>query len=723
MGKQGSRSRPRPHSAAAPAWGSRVGQSVERSPCTDFCNPVNRRRTRTHDNRSSPGEHRVPHRKRHRLWLLLFCLALPGAGLANIPQDPSLINQRNRFQEAEKALRRGHLKTFRRLERSLRDYPLHVYLEYAELYRRLDPSPPEEVLAFLRRHADTPLAERLQRRWLYSLARQGSWQRLVDHFTPTDSKRLLCHYARGLVETGQPERAWAVMEGLWQTGRSLPRQCDWPLSAWRQAGKLDTPLVWKRIRLAMRRGNVRLVRHLTGDLPADQRYWVKIWFKVRRDPAFVMEVNDHFIGRERPAVLDWITVYGLQRQARRNPLEAARLWQRLRERHAIDPTERERIERRLALALLKSREPEARSLIERLDLADTDERVITLHVFSAIQDQDWDTALAWLERLSLASQHTDKWRYWRGRVLEGMGRLEEARAIYVMNGESRGYYSFLAADRAGYRYQFAHAPLRYTAAELADIEKLPAILRARELLAIRRPVDARREWNHAIERLDTPALLRAAKLADAWGWHDRAIATAARARYWDDLELRFPLAHQKQVLREARRQQVDPAWAFAIIRQESAFTPDARSDAGALGLMQLLPRTARSMARSMRLRRPRYRDLLDSDTNIRLGIRYLKQVRDRYDGHPVLATAAYNAGARNVRRWLPVAGNVPADVWIETVPFRETRDYLQRVLTYTVIYEQRLGREPVPLLQRMQPIPGTGTATARKNATGNRKRG
>ena len=652
-----------------------------------------------------------------RLWLALLWLGLPATGaLANIPQDATWINQRNQFQEAEKALRKGRLQTYRRLERRLRGYPLHVYLEYAELTRRLDHTPPKKVQAFLHRHADTPLAVRLQKRWLYSLARQGRWQLLVDNFTSTDSRRLLCHYARGLLETGQPERAWAVMEGLWHTGRSLPPQCDRPLKAWRGAGRLTEELVWERIRLAMNSGNVRLARHLAGDLPKDQRYWVEIWSKVRRDPAFVAEVNAHFIGRDRPAVLDDITVYGLRRLARREPLEAARLWQNLKHQHRLPPAERERIESRLALALLKSREPEARTLLEKLELSARDERVVTLHFFAAVQDQDWDTALEWLERLSVARQHTDQWRYWRGRVLEGMGRLEEARSIYVMNGENRGYYSFLAADRAGYRYQFAHVPLRYRPAELADIEQHPAILRARELYAIRRLADARREWNHAIERLDTPNLLRAAKLADEWGWHDRAITTLARARYWDDLELRFPLAHQQEVEREAQRQRVNPAWAFAIIRQESAFTPDARSTAGALGLMQLLPRTARSMARSMRLRRPRYRDLLDSETNIRLGIRYLRQVQDRYDGHPVLATAAYNAGARNVRRWLPEAGNVAADVWIETVPFSETRNYLKRVLTYTVIYEQRLGKDPVPLLERMRPVPGTGTATARQDA-------
>ncbi|NNF97277.1 MAG: transglycosylase SLT domain-containing protein, partial [Halobacteria archaeon] len=272
---------------------------------------------------------------------------------------------------------------------------------------------------------------------------------------------------------------------------------------------------------------------------------------------------------------------------------------------------------------------------------------------------------------------------------------------------------------AGHRYQFAHTPLVYQDSELADVEALPAIQRAREFYAIKRTVDARREWNYAIQRMPQPQLLKAAKLADAWGWHDRAITTLAEAKYWDDLELRFPLAHQQQVLNQAARQQINPAWAFAIIRQESAFTADARSHAGALGLMQLLPRTARDMARSLRVRKPRKSDILKIDTNIQLGVGYLKKVQDRYQGHPVLATAAYNAGPSNVKRWLPDNGAVAADIWIETVPFKETRDYLKRVLTYTVIYEQRLGQQPKSLLERMTPI-SVITTTARRSARGHK---
>jgi soluble lytic murein transglycosylase len=644
----------------------------------------------------------------------LLCLGLfplIGHAAADPDHSPDLRVQRIQFHEAEKALKRGQLTRFRRLEKKLRDYPLHPYLVYADLKRRLDRAPSREIKAFLDSQQDTPLANRLHQRWLYTLARHGRWQTLIENFTSTENPRLLCHYAHALYKAGHPEQAFAVIEGLWLTGRSLPRQCDAPIAAWKRAGKLSTTLIWKRIRLAMQRGRVRLARHLAKDLPASERYWVNIWAKVRRDPAYLMKVNDHFAAN-RPEVLGWITVYGLRRHAQRDAVAAARNWQVLKTRYAFSASDQERIERRLALALLKSQAPEARNWLRTLKLDRQDETIIQLHFFAAVRDQDWDTALEWLDRLGLAQRHTSRWRYWRGRVLEGMGRLEEARSVYVLNGDARDYYSFLAADRAGHRYQLSHVPLVYSPAELADLGTLPAIRRARELFVLGRAADGRREWNYAIQRLSYPQMLKAAKLAAEWGWHDRAIATLGQARYWDDLELRFPLAHEKEVLREARKQNINPAWAFAIIRQESAFTPDARSRAGALGLMQLLPRTARAMARTLRLRRPRQRDLLRAGTNIKFGVRYLKKVKDRYQGHPVLATAAYNAGGRNVARWLPRDGSVPADVWIETVPFNETRDYLKRVLTYTVIYEQRLGQQPVPLQERMPPVSYTAT-TAR----------
>ena len=638
-------------------------------------------------------------------------LWLPGSSPSlALDTDSILTQQRYQFEEAEQALDRGKLHDYRQLKQQLRDYPLYPYLEYAELKRNLRTASPQDIETFIHRYRDSPLASRLQHRWLRTLAQQERWPLLVNNFTATEDHDLLCSYAIALHKVGVPQRAFAITKDLWLTGRSLPQRCDYPIEAWKQAGYLTNELLWQRIRLAMQSGQVRLARYLANDLPENERYWVNIWSKVRRDPGYLMKVNNHF-AQERPEVLGWITVYGLQRLARKDPIEAASAWQTLRQQHTFNLDDQERIERRLALALLKSTSDDASHWLHTLNLNLLDDKVVSLHFFSAMQDQDWESAQEWLERLSLAQQHTPQWRYWRGRLLEAKGQLEEARSIYLLNGEERSYYSFLAADRAGHRYQFAHSPITYRISELTDVESVAGIQRARELYALKRTVEARREWNFAIEQMPQAQLLKAAKLADSWGWHDRAIATLAQAKYWDDLELRFPLAHQEEVLQQAARQQINPAWAFAIIRQESAFTADARSHAGALGLMQLIPSTARDMARSLRLRTPRGHDLLQIDTNIKLGVGYLKKVQDRYQGHPVLATAAYNAGPSNVARWLPSNGSVAADIWIETVPFNETRDYLKRVLTYTVIYEQRLGHQPKSLLERMTPI-STPTTTA-----------
>ena len=629
--------------------------------------------------------------------------------------DKSLIQKRYLFEQAEKALKRGQLTRYHKLEKDLQDYALRPYLKYNELKRKLYKAKPEEVQAFLVEYADTPLAMRMHHRWLKTLARQGRWQLLVDNFYLSKDRKLMCHYAHALYKIKQHERAHIITEDLWLTGRSLPRACNAPIKQWRESGKLTDELLWKRIRLAIQSGRTKLARYLAKSLPEKERFWVSIWSKVRRDPGYLKKVNSHFSDTNQP-VLRWITVYGLTRLARKDAISAAEYWQELNQSYAFTEKERERIVRRLALALTNAKSDEARNWLKKLNLNKQDSYVQSLHILSSIRDQEWDTALEWLNQLPADEQHSERWRYWRGRVLEAMGRLEEARSVYLLNADTRSYYSFLAADRAGNSYHFAHKPLVFSNGDLDSLKNEPSLLRAGELLAIKRMADARREWNFATQNMSKNQLLMAAKLADEWGWHDRAIITLAQAKYWDDLEVRFPLAHQKMVLSQAQRQQINPAWAFAVIRQESAFTADARSHAGAMGLMQLLPRTARNMARSLRIRMRGRNDLLNINTNIKLGVRYLRKVQDRYSGHPVLATASYNAGPTNVRRWLPEEGSsVPADLWIENVPFKETRDYLKRVLTYTVIYEQRLGQTPVPLLERMTPI--VDRATLKKQPT------
>jgi len=624
--------------------------------------------------------------------------ALPVA--ANVDRRTML--QRQMFQDAEHALKKGRLKTYRRLEQKLRDYPLHSYLKYYEIKKNLGTSNYKKIHRFLQDQPGTPLATRLQYRWLKSLAQKRQWRTLIDNYYYTTDKALQCDFAHALLVHKQQKRAFAVLEGIWTTGSSLPKNCDYPIDKWHAAGGLKQELIWERLRLAMQSRHARLALYLSKYLNKEDRFWVRIWAKVRRDPDFVMSIYDRFKNKDSQP-LRWVIGDGLSRMAIKDAPSAAQLWHEWKALFAFSKTESGRIERRLALALVKDDPVNGKLWLTQLDLNTDDKRIQELYILNAIKDQDWEVALEWMDRLNKKEQHSERWRYWRARSLEAMGRLEEARSVFLLNADARGYYAFLSADRAGMGYQFASRPVNYSAKDLYSIEKIPSIERARELYALNRVVDARREWNHALQQLDKPQKMIAAQLAHEWDWHDRAIITFAQAKYWDDLEKRFPLAHQDIVVNYSKQQRINPAWAFAIIRQESAFTRDARSHAGAMGLMQLLPRTARQVARSLRIRFRR-NDLLNANTNVQLGINYLKLVKDKFKGNNVLATAAYNAGHNRVRQWLPKEGVVPADIWIESVPFTETRDYLKRVMTYTIIYEQRLGKRPTPLLERMLPV-------------------
>jgi soluble lytic murein transglycosylase len=346
-----------------------------------------------------------------------------------------------------------------------------------------------------------------------------------------------------------------------------------------------------------------------------------------------------------------------------------------------------------------------------------DEAVHEWAVRSALRFGQWPTALAWLERMPDAQRQEPRWSYWRARMLDETGASPAAAVLYRELGRGRGYYEFLAADRAGQAYTFGHVPVPESMTMAKALAATPAFVRARELYFAGLEVYARREWYAALDGQDERMQLLAGRLAAHWGWYDRAIFALGAAGYYDDLEIRFPLAYRTPLAAQARAQGLDPAWVFAVARQESAFAADARSPAGALGLMQIMPATGRKIARDLNSRLASQEHLLQPERNLHYGTFYLRQLLDQLGEHPVLANAAYNAGPHRVRRWLPEDGSQPADIWIETVPFRETRDYMQRVLAYTAIYQQRLGVPVTPLSQRMRavtadlasrPAPGDG---------------
>ena len=363
------------------------------------------------------------------------------------------------------------------------------------------------------------------------------------------------------------------------------------------------------------------------------------------------------------------------------------------------------VERRIGLSFASERDPRAIEWLRNVDAAHADMLTQRWRVAAAALHSQWNEVLEGISSMPDSERERERWRYWRARALEATGDFDRARETFESLAQERDYYGFLAADRLGTAYRFNHRPLDIAPETVERVAAMPGVQRALEMFALERRVDARREWHRLIRSLDEEELKAASWLAQCRDWHGRAILTIARTPERHDLELRFPVAYRDIVESAARRRNLSPAAVYALIRQESAFMPDARSPAGALGLMQLMPRTGRMVMRTANRKWRGTRQLLAPDLNVDLGTRYFQSLLEKTNGHPVLATASYNAGPHRVRKWLPETRGVDVAAWIDNIPFTETRRYVRRYLAYSTIYEHRLGRQPRRLSERMPPVP------------------
>ena len=626
--------------------------------------------------------------------LLLACLLLS-------PVQASVEAQRQLYLQAERALQKGNLSQFETLRKQLGSYPLVPYLELRQLQRRLGKAKHQEVRDFLQQNNGTPVADILRRQWLDRLAKRKHWKSYLAFYTEQSSVRRQCDRLRALVETGRQAEAWPEVQKIWLHGKSRPTACDPVFKAWEDAGNLTQELSWERIELALEAGEWRLARYLGKKLGNNDAVWLQRWIRIHRNPRTVLRHQDY--AKPHP-YREKMLAHGARRMARFDGLEALELWEEIKDRYPFPDSLRYQAERRIALAVERSPEDRAYTFVLGLDPDKDDARLFTARLRAALVRKDWEQITADLPNWPAEERNSERWRYWQARALEAGGTAQDSQPLFEPLARERSYYGFLAADRIGAPYHLAHNDTPVSDAQRDEMRRQPGIQRALELHALQRDTEARREWHYATRNASKQQLKAAAIVAEQAGWHDRAIFTLARTEFWDDLELRFPLRHRELVEAQAEQHQLDMSWIFAVIRQESAFMRDARSHAGAMGLMQLMPATARYVAKKqLKQKPPKKSALLEADTNIGLGSAYLRQLLDRLEGSPVLATAAYNAGPHRVDKWLPPQ-DLDADMWVELVPFNETRRYVRSVMYYMVIYEKRLGLEPKRLSERMTPV-------------------
>ncbi|HYQ70288.1 MAG TPA: transglycosylase SLT domain-containing protein [Gammaproteobacteria bacterium] len=626
----------------------------------------------------------------------LLCIA---AGFAD--SDP-LASQRARFLEAYKALQESRLNDYRRLAPGLTGYPLYRYLEFEELRTRLSRASAAELGGFIERYEGEPVSWRLRRSWLYNLARHRQWEQFLKAYREPQPVALQCYRLQALL--ARPLKTDAVVTDalqLWMVGKSQDDACDPVFDYLYKHDHITDDLVWQRIRLAMDNGNASLAGFLAKRLPEADRNWVTLWREARMRPAQTLEARE--LRQDSPQARE-IALYAIQRLAGRDAGQAHRRWQSLREEYDFQQDQVLEVERIIAMAAVWQDLPTAHAWLVEVPEGAVDETVRAWRIRTALAEEDWSAVAKHIEALPAEEAQREEWRYWHAVALEQTERRIPAMDEFAQLAILRDYHGFLAADYLRWPYQMSNQPVEYTPEALQALAQRPGFVRARELYRAELFTDARREWQQSIEGMSDAELKLAAVLAQQWGWHDRAILTIARSGDYDDLALRFPLSFSEAVQSQARDRRLDPGHVYAVIRQESAFNKDARSHAGAMGLMQLMPKTGQATARRYDIPLASTRNLFEPDKNISIGSAYLKQVMELYDNNIVLASAAYNAGPHRVRRWLPESESRSAASWIALIPFTETRKYVQRVLAYAAIYDWRMQREITPLHEHMPTI-------------------
>ncbi len=611
-----------------------------------------------------------------------------------------LLSAREAFGKQDaRALDKARARSFGALD----GHPLEAYGHYWWLSTRLALDPEfdrEEIRLFLQRYQDTRLADQLRREWLKQLGKTHSWDVFSAQYVRlgSEDQEVTCYSWQGRIEHRDRE-VLGEAKAFWNSGKGAPESCDPVFSRLLAQNRLNATEVWARVRKLLESGGAQEVKRLAGVMPEIVSLPERMLALISADPGRYL-VRERLNVKSRPSVE--LGLYAMQRLARRDAPEAAD-WLMKRGADLSDE------DKRFAWAQIgyhaaQQHEPRALEWYAKADGYHLSDAQAAWKVRAALRVPDWPAVQAAIEAMPALDQREPAWRYWLARALKAQDRTAQADALLQgLRGETN-FYGLLAAEDLG-----VLAPPKWDGwqPQRADIDAVlarPAMQRAFLLYQAGLPGEGLYEWFSGVRGMDDKELLAAAEAASELGVPDRAMRAAERTVMLHDFSRRYPMPYRELLFASTQQSQLDEAWVYGLIKQESGFVADARSRVGAAGLMQLMPGTAKSMARRASLKNFQVSRLTDVETNLTLGTQYLRHVLDDL-GDAVLATAAYNAGPGRARRWRSEAP-LEGAIYAESIPFEETRDYVKKVMANAFFYSSRLGATKKSLREMLGIVPG-----------------
>ncbi|WP_269531168.1 lytic transglycosylase domain-containing protein [Chitinimonas sp. BJYL2] len=620
--------------------------------------------------------------------------------LSTLTAQAALVDDMNAAREAA---RTGKLEQIVAITERTDGTALEMYPRYWLLNAQIELLPEPDVMDFLDRYRGSPLADRLRGDWLKRLGKRGDWAlferewpKLLQWDTGTE-----LHCYRLQLALKRNDRGMVTREGkpLWFSPKGRADACAPVFDALFTQGQLDNDDVWARIRLALQANNPDFALQLAPRLSNPAGLDAKLLRLLASKPAKAYpKLNASSRGGRE------IVLFAIDRAARAKSDEGLALLNKWSAR--LPDADRQQAWRRLAFHA--SRRHDARALDwwhRGGNPAQFDQDSREWYVRAALRAGDWKAVANGIDAMETRPLDA-AWRYWRARAAVQAGQTGDANKRFAELAGEHHFYGLLAREALGSIADTTIGRYKPSSEELQAIRQMAGVERALALHAMDWRSEGVREWNWAMRGLSDRQLLAAAEVARQYHWYDRAIYSAERTRDIHDFGLRFLAPYRDITQAYSRQLGLDEAWVFGLIRQESRFVNVARSSVGAQGLMQVMPATARWVARKMGVGySPEAAN--EIGTNVQLGTWYLKHVLDGLGNQPVLATAAYNAGPGRARNWRGEQA-LEGAIYAETIPFAETRDYVKKVMSNAVYYAQAFGRGETSLTRRMGIVPGSG---------------
>jgi len=594
------------------------------------------------------------------------------------------------YLQAKKHALQGNWDRVSELNAQLGSHPLQPYLQYYYLNKNFETVSEADIDAYIEKYPNSPMAKKLWRKKIAALAKAEKWATLISAYTPAEKSSIRCYYFQAMQMEGKGHAVSEQIESVWLTPKASPEACDQVFATWLNGHKHKKQLVWSRFELALASYDFELAKKIMAQMSAKQQHEAKAILQLYSKPTLITKIR---FRKQHPSAE--VVSYGLARLSRRDPGRGVALYKKIKKQIHFTQKQENRIVKSIALRYAFRKNSRGLHWYRKLIGQPLEPVYQEWMIRIALVKGDWQLVKEAYEGFSKEEQEKTRWRYWYARSLDQLGQKQAAQKVYASIAPLRSYHGFLASQYSDeHGISINHSQLDYAPSDKEAVLRLPAYQRAKLLYELKQPGESRLELYYLMKHSTQQQRYILTQLVADWGWTAQSLRLSKMLDHQDDVHMRFPTAYEGSIEENAKLRKLNQALVYALIRQESYFMTHAKSHAGAMGLMQLLPTTANRTAKQYKITYQGTATLLDGKRNIQIGSAHLRKLHEQLNDNTVLVIAAYNAGRDKVMRWLPANKAMPADIWIETIPYYETRKYLKNIIASFIVYQYRLGETP-----------------------------